>query len=93
MRLILAAFWWDFGILGKGTRFLAHVLLIVQNNLFASEQHINLFKRQVPRLRVEEVGQRDKTSIEDGEINICFVTNAVDRDWSYFNDQEGLSDS
>lgn len=61
----------------------------MKKNLFPCEQHINILQRQISGFRVEEVDEGEEEEVENAEINISFVADAVDADGRDFDNQEG----
>lgn len=61
----------------------------MKKNLFPSEQRIDILQRQVSGFRVEEVDEGEEEEVENAEIDISFVADAVDADRRDFDNQEG----
>lgn len=61
----------------------------MKKNLFPCEQLIDILQRQISGFWVEEVDEGEEEKVENAEIDVCFVADAVDADGRDFDDQEG----
>ncbi len=66
-----------------------HASFPMQQNLLPGKEPVDLLQREVPRLRVEEVDERQETKIKDTEVDVGVPPNAGETDWRDLDDQEG----
>lgn len=55
-----------------------HAVIPVKQDLWPSEELVDLLERQEPGLGVEEVDERDEEGVEDAEVHVCLPSDAGD---------------
>lgn len=55
-----------------------HTVVPVKQDLWPSEELVDLLERQEPGLGVEEVYERDEDGVEDAEVYVCLPSDAGD---------------